>query len=85
MAPETDEISLNALSLPRTEKVLMGSWYGSARPWVDFPMLVNLYLSGRLKIDPMISRTYRLEEINDAYEALDRGEVARSVIVFDRS
>jgi Zn-dependent alcohol dehydrogenase len=33
----------------------------------------------------MISRTYRLEEINDAYEALDRGEVARSVIVFDRS
>ena len=47
-------------------------------------MLVNLYLSGRLKIDPMISRTYRLEEINDAYEALDRGEVARSVIVFDR-
>lgn len=85
MAPETDEISLNALSLPRTEKVLMGSWYGSARPWVDFPMLVDLYLSGRLKIDPMISRTYRLEEINDAYEALDRGEVARSVIVFDRS
>ncbi len=48
-------------------------------------MLVNLYLSGRLKIDPMISRTYRLEEINDAYEALDRGEVARSVITFDRS
>jgi S-(hydroxymethyl)glutathione dehydrogenase/alcohol dehydrogenase len=48
-------------------------------------MLVNLYLSGRLKIDPMISRTYRLEEINDAYEALERGEVARSVIVFDRS
>ncbi len=48
-------------------------------------MLVDLYLSGRLKIDPMISRTYSLEEINDAYEALDRGEVARSVIVFDRS
>ncbi len=83
MAPEDDDVSVNALSLPRTEKVIMGSWYGSARPWVDFPRLVNLYLANRLSIDPMISRTYRLEEINEAYEALDKGEMARSVILFD--
>ncbi len=83
MAPETDEISLNALSLPRTERVVMGSWYGSARPWVDIPKLVNLDLSGRLKIDQMISRTYGLNEINEAYAALDKGEIARSVIVFE--
>jgi S-(hydroxymethyl)glutathione dehydrogenase/alcohol dehydrogenase len=83
MAPEDDDVSLNALSLPRTEKVVMGSWYGSARPWVDFPSLVNLYMANRLSIDPMISRTYRLEEINEAYQALDRGEMARSVILFD--
>ncbi len=61
----------------------MGSWYGSARPWADFPRLVNLYMENRLSIDPMISRTYRLEEINEAYEALDKGEMARSVILFD--
>ncbi len=61
----------------------MGSWYGSARPWADFPRLVNLYMADRLSIDPMISRTYRLEEINEAYEALDKGEMARSVILFD--
>ncbi len=83
MAPENDDVSVNALSLPRTEKVIMGSWYGSARPWADFPRLVNLYLADRLSIDPMISRTYRLEEINEAYEALDKGEMARSVILFD--
>ncbi len=83
MAPEDDDVSFNALSLPRTEKVIMGSWYGSARPWADFPRLVNLYLANRLSIDPMISRTYRLEEINEAYEALDKGEMARSVILFD--
>jgi len=83
MAPENDDVSVNALSLPRTEKVIMGSWYGSARPWVDFPRLVDLYLANRLSIDPMISRTYRLEEINEAYEALDKGEMARSVILFD--
>ena len=83
MAPEDDDVSFNALSLPRTEKVIMGSWYGSARPWADFPRLVNLYMANRLSIDPMISRTYRLEEINEAYEALDKGEMARSVILFD--
>lgn len=83
MAAETEELSINALSLPRSEKVLMGSWYGSARPWVDFPKLVNLYMNGQLKIDPMVSRTYLLDQINEAYEALDKGEVARSVILFD--
>jgi S-(hydroxymethyl)glutathione dehydrogenase/alcohol dehydrogenase len=82
MAAETDEVTLNALSLPRTEKVIMGSWYGSARPWVDLPRLADLYLSGKLKIDEMISRTYSLDEINTAYAALDKGEVARSVITF---
>ena len=83
MAPENDEIPLNALSLPRTERAIVGSWYGSARPWVDLPKMVDLYMSNRLQIDPMISRTYRLDEINAAYDALVGGEVARSVITFD--
>jgi S-(hydroxymethyl)glutathione dehydrogenase/alcohol dehydrogenase len=83
MAPEDDQVTINALSIPRTEKVIMGSWYGSARPWVDLPKMVDLYLSGRIKIDPLISRTYRLEEINPAYDALEKGEVARSILMFD--
>lgn len=83
MAPENDEIHINALSLPRSERGIVGSWYGSARPWVDFPKLVDLYLNGRLQIDSMISRTYRLDEINEAYADLDKGELARSVILFD--
>ena len=41
MAPETDEFKINALSLPRTERAIIGSWYGSARPWVDLPKLVD--------------------------------------------
>ena len=83
MAAETAEFKVNALSLPRTERAIVGSWYGSARPWVDLPKLVDLYMRGKLKIDEMISRTYRLDEINTAYDALVAGEVARSVIVFD--
>jgi len=83
MAPEDDYVSINALSLPRSERVIMGSWYGSARPWVDLPKMVDLYLNGKIKIDPMISRTYRLDEINTAYDALANGEVARSILLFD--
>ena len=83
MAPEKDEISINALSLPRTERAIVGSWYGGARPWVDLPKLVDLYLSGKLKIDPLISRTYPLKDINIAYDALAAGEVARSIITFE--
>ena len=83
MAPENDEVSINALSFPRTEKSIVGSWYGGARPWVDLPRISDLYLSGKLKIAPMISRTYGLDEINTAYDALAAGEVARSIIVFE--
>ena len=78
MAPENDEVTFNALSFPRTERGIIGSWYGGARPWVDLPKMTDLYMSGRLKIDPLISRPYPLEEINAAYDALAAGEVARS-------
>jgi Zn-dependent alcohol dehydrogenase len=83
MAPEDDMMTISSLSLPRTEKVIMGSWYGSARPWTDLPKMVDLYLAGKLQIDPMVSRTYALEEINTAYDALAKGEVARSILLLN--
>ena len=82
MAPEHDTIEINALSLPRTERAIVGSYYGSARPWVDLPKLADLYMNGRLMIDELISRSYKLEDINTAYDALGAGEVARSIIEF---
>ncbi|MFT5176210.1 MAG: S-(hydroxymethyl)glutathione dehydrogenase/alcohol dehydrogenase [Gammaproteobacteria bacterium] len=83
MAPEGDSVPIDALSLPRLEKTLMGSYYGSARPWIDLPRLVDLYLSKRLRVDELVTRTYPLAEINVAYDALAQGDVARSIIVFD--
>jgi S-(hydroxymethyl)glutathione dehydrogenase / alcohol dehydrogenase len=82
MAAEDDQVSINALSLPRTEKTIMGSWYGSARPWVDLPKMVDLYLSGKIQVDSLVSRTYPLAEINTAYDALAQGEVARSILLY---
>jgi NDMA-dependent alcohol dehydrogenase len=65
------------------QKTLKGTMYGSIRPTVDIPRLVDLYLDGRLNLDQLISRTYTLDEINDGFEALRTGQVARGVVVFD--
>src|SRR4029077_9458622 len=59
------------------EKTLKGTMYGSVRPNLDFPRLVDLSLDGRLKLDQLISRTYPLEQINEGFEALRSGQVAR--------
>ena len=64
------------------EKTLRGTMYGSVRPNLDFPRLVDLYLDGRLKIDQLVSRTYKLTEINEGFQALRSGQVARGVVVF---
>ena len=62
------------------EKRLLGSLYGSGRPFRDVPRLVSLYQEGKLKLDELASRTYRLEEINDALAALAGGEGARGIV-----
>jgi S-(hydroxymethyl)glutathione dehydrogenase/alcohol dehydrogenase len=56
---------------------------GSNRFPVDMPRLVDFYMAGQLKLDEMISRRLKLEAVNSAFEELKRGEVARSVIMFD--
>ena len=65
------------------EKRIQGSLMGSNRFPVDMPRLVDFYMSGRLKLDEMIGQRIKLEEVNQAFEELKRGELARSVIVFD--
>ena len=82
VSPNTNEVSVPTLSLVYEERVLTGSLYGSARPKTDIPMLMNLYQAGKLKLDELLTRTYPFEQINEAYEALERGEVARSVVLF---
>jgi len=64
-----------------TEKVIKGSVYGSARPHVDMPKLIDLYMNKKLKLDELVTRTYSLDEVNEAMTALEKGEVARSVVV----
>jgi Zn-dependent alcohol dehydrogenase len=65
------------------EKGIKGSYYGSTRPRHDFPRLLSLYQAGKLKLDEMITRRYRIEEAPQAFEDLAQGRNARGVIVFD--
>lgn len=65
------------------ERKMQGSNMGSNRFRVDMPRFVDLYLQGRLHLDELISRRIKLEDVNDGLAALETGEVARSVIMFD--
>jgi S-(hydroxymethyl)glutathione dehydrogenase/alcohol dehydrogenase len=65
------------------EKRIRRVSYGNARPRRDFPLLARAYLDGDLMLDELISRRIKLEEINDGFAALKRGETIRSVITFD--
>ena len=84
MAPPDARIPFDALTLTLEERTVKGCWYGSCRPLVDFPILLGLYTSGKLKLDAMIS-TCDLDGVNAAFEAMQRGETARSVIVYPES
>jgi S-(hydroxymethyl)glutathione dehydrogenase/alcohol dehydrogenase len=66
-----------------TEKTLSGTYYGSIRPNVDFGILADMSLERRINLDDLISRTYRFEEINEGFELMAKGAVARGVITFD--
>jgi S-(hydroxymethyl)glutathione dehydrogenase/alcohol dehydrogenase len=65
------------------EKRIQGSLMGSNRFPVDMPRFVDFYMSGKLKLDEMISRRLKIEEINDAFDEMKTGQIARSVVVFD--
>jgi NDMA-dependent alcohol dehydrogenase len=82
VTPMTAEVSIPIMSMVFEERTLTGSIYGSARPLIDIPMLINLYKAGKLKLDELLTRRYPFSQINEAYEGLERGEGIRSVVTF---
>ena len=81
MIPEGERIELPGSDF-LDEKRIQGSNMGSNRFRVDMPRYVDLYLNGRLKLDELVSARIGLDQVNDGFAAMRRGEVARSVIVF---
>jgi NDMA-dependent alcohol dehydrogenase len=65
------------------EKTIKGCWYGSSNVQRDVPKLIELYRSGQLKLDELVSRTITVDQVNEAFDAMKTGEVARSVIEYE--
>ncbi|HZJ26227.1 MAG TPA: zinc-binding dehydrogenase [Acidimicrobiia bacterium] len=75
------QVTLPGFGLFFEEKKLLGCVYGSAQVRRDFPRFVGLVESGRLDLGSLVSRRIQLEDVNDAFRAMQAGEVIRSVIV----
>ena len=82
LAPMGAATNLPGAILTRKEITVRGSYYGTVYPQRDFPLFIDLYAGGRLKLDELISQEYPLEAINEAYDAMLTGGAARGVIVF---
>lgn len=81
IAPREARAKINVNALVYAEKTLKGTIYGSMRPRIDLLRLIDLHLSGQLELDQLLTKTYPLTEINQAYRELEEGLVARSLLI----
>ncbi|HEY7086798.1 MAG TPA: Zn-dependent alcohol dehydrogenase [Tepidisphaeraceae bacterium] len=81
LSPMGSSTNLPGAIIVRQEKTIKGSYYGGVNAPRDFPMLIDLYAKGQLKLDQLISKRYRLEQINEAFADMLSGEITRGVIV----
>ncbi|MGH8973529.1 MAG: S-(hydroxymethyl)mycothiol dehydrogenase [Acidimicrobiia bacterium] len=77
----TMSIELPMIELFGRGGALKSSWYGDCLPTRDFPVLIDLYLKGKLDLDGFVSETIGLDEVEEAFHKMERGEVLRSVVV----
>ena len=82
VARPTDATSFKPMSMVFEEKTLQGSYFGSCVPRVDFPRMLHLYMAGKLKLDELITRRYKIDEAPQAFADLESGKNARGVIIF---
>ncbi len=75
------EITLPFIEVFGRGGALKSSWYGDCLPSRDFPMLIDLYLQGRLDLDRFVSETISLDQVEEAFHKMERGEVLRSVVL----
>jgi S-(hydroxymethyl)glutathione dehydrogenase/alcohol dehydrogenase len=81
MAAPGEPATIDPLAITLEERVVRGCWYGSCRPTVDFPVLVDLYRAGRIQLGAM-TEPIALQDVNRAFDAMRGGRAGRSVIVY---
>ena len=75
-------LDLDVLGLIRQEKTVKGSWYGSCRPAIDFPRILQANQSGLIDLGDLVGRRIPLDEINEGFELMESGAVGRTVVEF---
>ena len=80
--PRGTEVSVDVNQLAYVDRALIGCRYGSARPHHDIPLMVELYRSGRLMLDELVTETVPLERFRDIVEDMHHGKLARGVLTF---
>ena len=73
-------VTLNLAMLTLMQKTIKGTIFGGGNPYFDIPQLLSMYKAGRLNLDDMVTRQYRLEQINDGYKDMLEGRNIRGVI-----
>jgi len=81
VSPAGTRVSIDPTLLLQ-QRVLTGSSFGGGRQRTDVPMLIDLYMDGKYKLNEMITRRVGLDELNGAFDAMVAGEVKRSVVVY---
>ena len=76
-------LSIPAVSLVAEERVLRGSYLGSSVPARDLPKFIDLYRQGRLDVERLLTHRLALDEVNEGFDRLARGEAVRQAVVFD--
>ena len=82
MMPFGEKIEIPGYEVFMMEKRLQGSMMGSNQFRTDIPQMIDLYLNGRLLLDEMVSATISLDQVNEGYNWMREGTVARTVITF---
>lgn len=77
--PHGEQISINPFDLIRGKRIV-GTWGGETRPDVDLPRYAQWYLEGRLPLAELITREYRLDEINSALDDMEQGRLSRALV-----
>ena len=83
LPPTGSEAKFEPLVLAEADQRILGSNYGSVRPAIDIPALVDRYMDGELKLDELISGRMSLEKASEALEMLEQGNVLRTLLVPD--
>mgnify|MGYP001166189736 CR=1 FL=1 len=83
LGPVGETAPIDMVDFIRNQKSLVSSYYGAASPHETFGKLVDFYLKGQLEVESLVTRTYSLDQINEGFAALERGEDGRGIILFD--